>query len=721
MTSVNRTTGNTTKPVARLPSKPIVPALPLNFPQRPATKKISDAPASSSPKTSENGVRPVEESKPRLQALKKSQMTTNGSLLELEPNSQNNIVSTASSTPRAQAHVVVKAETNGSKHPTPADVEKASPTVSTIVPDRRIVSPAHHRPPGFPDPFPKIMATSGALPDAPVPMSHPPTINRPAAFHQPHPSNGSLIFGGFHDSNTSSPAPRSGGSGFQFPPGLLPYPPPALDAYGRPVLVSPAVDGFAPNVGAHRTPPTPHSFHGSQSSTQAEELGFNSYPSTNGYAGSHAASSRQGPMPPPGMNPPMNGTTHQVHGSGPNYQSLRDQEAALVFLRHGISDNTFNDCVLEVRFSDSPEFQDHPGYRQLHPVLRTHGHRFIFSRSPMLAATMKTQGTMPGGVIFLEANDEYIRSDVFWYVLRTLYGWSLADGILPYELALRDVRDDLKTALSYVATSRYLQLPWVQSVAVHRVSRLLFWNTIEVAAKFVSQIVAVSPRTEGFGMSELLEHVVSFLVHNFPSDFLLDRDAGDYGFLRLPPSSTAPRNQDMSTVANGKSGGGLPSRQPSKAQAQVARSSRLSSQLRLSQIQFGDIPSSNGQSPRAPTPNHTIFSRILLNLPFDMLKQVLEHPHLAKLSGELNPTARQSIITQIIAERESRRLHALEKADAQLRVYQERVEIAPGPLVVGNMDDFWVNSMGFKEEVFPGDLPYLVHTWSQPIPSNVSG
>lgn len=544
-------------------------------------------------------------------------------------------------------------------------------------------------------------------------------MNRPA-FHQPHPSNGSFIYAGFDDSNASSPAPRVGGGFRPPPPGLHPYPQPAVDGYGRPLLVSPAVDNFSPSLVNHHGPPTPHSFHGSQSSAPAEEGAFTPYAALNGHAGRPAAPGGQTLMPPTGMNPSMNGNVHPAPSSVSTYQSLRDQDEALSFLRHGISDTTFNDCMLEVRFPDSPEFQDHRGYRQLHHVLRTHGHRFVFSRSPMLAGAMKAQGTMPGGVIFLEANDEYMRSDVFWYSLRTLYGWSLADGILPTELPLRDVRDDLKSTLSYVATARFLQLPWVHSVAVHRASRLIFWNTLEVAVKFISQVTAMSPRNDGFGVAELLEQVLSFIVHNFPADFILDTNATDYGFPRLPPTSPSPRNPNAPTIANGTSGG-LHSRQSSKSQAQMPRNPRVSSNLRLSQIKFGDIsPSKSGQTQRALTPNDTLLSRILLNLPFELLKQILEHPHLAKLSGELNPTARQSMITDIIGERESRRLRALEKADPQLRVYQERVENATGPLVVGHMDDFWTNNMGFKEEVFPGDLPYLVHTWSQSTPSSVS-
>lgn len=553
-------------------------------------------------------------------------------------------------------------------------------------------------------------------------------MNRPP-FHQPHRSNGSLVFGGFHDSNSSSPVPRSGGSGFP-PPGMPPYPPvAAVDGYGRPLLVSPAVDGYSSNRASHYGPPTPHSFHGSQSSLHAEEHGFNHPPAANGHNGYAADPTGQVPVPLPAINPPMNGVMHAAGASVPAYQTLRDQADALSFLRHGVSDATFNDCVLEVRFPNSPEFQDHPGYQQLHRVFRTHGHRFIFSRSPMLEGVMRAQGTTPGGVVFLEVHDEYLRPDVFWYSLRTLYGWSLADGILPTDLRLRDVKDDLKTTLSYVATGRYLRLPWVYSVAIHRASRLLFWNTIELSAKFVSRIVATTCRNDGFGASELIEQVLAFIVHNFPANFVLDVSAGDLGFHRLPPSSPVPRDADAPTIAHGTSSGHH-SRQLSKTQPQLPRNPRASSYARLSQIKFGDIsPARNGcgtdepaetaQSARTPTPRDIILSRILLNLPFELLKQILEHPHLAKASGEISPATRQSMITEIIAERESRRLRCLESTDPQLRVYQERVENAAAPLVVGNMDDFWVNNMGFKEEVFSGDLPYLVHTWTQGSVSSV--
>ncbi|KAL2144021.1 hypothetical protein VTI28DRAFT_9703 [Corynascus sepedonium] len=716
MAPVNGGAGKPAKPAARGSNRPIVPVLPLNYPQRPINKQLS-APAvvSSSPNKAPNGVRPAEQ-KPVSHVPRKSQeQQLNGNSTESLSSAKVPAVTTPAT---ASALDGAKADPAGTA--TSDDNDKDTPTISSTVPDRRNLSPTRHRPPGIANPAVEPMSTSGPVPEGPIMAPHSAYMNRPA-FHQPHPSNGSLVFNAFHDSNASSPAPRpGGGGGFAPPPGLVPYPPPPVDGYGRPMLVSPAVDGFPPNPINHAGPATPHSFHGSQSSVQAEDHGFSHYPAVNGTPRRPPASAGQGAMPPLGMNPAMNGTGHPGPGSISAFQGIRDQDEALSFLRHGISDNTFNDCMLEVRFTDSPEFQDHPGYRQLHRVLRTPGHRFVLSRSPMLAGVMKAQGTAPGGVIFLEANDEYMRSDIFWYSLRTLYGWSLADGILPTELHLRDAKDDLKTALSYIATARYLQLPWVHSVAVHRASRLIYWNTIELAVKFVSQIGAITPRNDGFGVSELQEQVLSFIAHNFPSDFSLDVNAGDYGFPRFPASSSTPRNPNAPQIANGTSGG-IHSRQPSTTQAQMPRNPRVSSNLRLSQIKFGDIsPSKNGQSPRALTPNDSLFSRIVLNLPFELLKPILEHPHLGKLSGELSPAARQSIITDIIVERELRRQRALESADPQLRVYQERVENATGPLVVASVDDFWTNNMGFKEEVFPGDLPYLVHTWSQPTSSNVS-
>jgi hypothetical protein len=145
----------------------------------------------------------------------------------------------------------------------------------------------------------------------------------------------------------------------------------------------------------------------------------------------------------------------------------------------------------------------------------------------------------------------------------------------------------------------------------------------------------------------------------------------------------------------------------------------LSTNPRLSFIQFGDLAVANGNdnditaAARSCSPSHvdTVLSRILLNLPFPMLKQVLEHPTLLRQPGDLDHASRLKLISSIVAEREARRLAVLSNGDEQLRVYVKKLEGASQPLAVQEVGDFLVNNMGFKEEVFPGDAPYLVQTW----------
>jgi hypothetical protein len=159
----------------------------------------------------------------------------------------------------------------------------------------------------------------------------------------------------------------------------------------------------------------------------------------------------------------------------------------------------------------------------------------------------------------------------------------------------------------------------------------------------------------------------------------------------------------------------------------MPRSSRLLANPRLSLIKFGDIspPSHNGDlsvgkaglapSGPKPTPIDSILSRVLLNLPFALLKQVLEHPSLSKNSGELSIENRYKMITEIVSEREARRLRAVDalrtSQDRNMRFYLERLENAAEPLKVEQIGDFQVNNMGFREEVFPGDVPYLAQNW----------
>ncbi|KAK0615583.1 hypothetical protein B0T17DRAFT_496783 [Bombardia bombarda] len=686
----------------RTASKPVVPVLPLNYPQRPVQKKQSFSPPASSPLAqSQPGRQTTEESSHRVY-----------SKIGRRPQDEDG----ATLAPPVQA----PAEP-ASPPPVALPTEKPSdtPTATTALLDHPVASPTPTRPSGPPARSFNIPTTFGHASEptaGPAPIFQPIMVNRPP-FHQPHISNGSLMFGWNHDSNASSPAPHPAGA-FP-PPGLVPYPAAtipatAMDGYGRPVLVSPILDGYPPTVLSQHGPPTPHSFHGSQSSIQADEHTFNHYSTMIGHGGYSAD-----PVIPP-MRSHMNSAMHVSASATSGYQNTRDQDELLSFVRHGISDNTFNDCFLEVRFPENPQQRDHHSeYGQQHKGFRIPAHRFILSRSSTLARAMKTQGTARNGAIYLTLYDEYMRPDVFWHSIRSLYGWPLGvGGILPTDVPLQNIQDDFKLTLSYIATGQYLQLGWVHSIAMQRASHMLFWETIELALKFVlpRMMVSPSPRDDEFRVSELLEEIMSFIVHNFPQDFVLDVNEGDWGFSRLPAVVPRHHSPNAPTIANGTSGSPHNNQSP-KAQAQMPHNPRLSSNPRFSQIQFGDIspPTTNGhgsaaRSHRQPSINETIFSRILLNLPFELLKRILEHP---QLTGDLNSSSRLSLIAEIIAERESRRLQSLEKGNPQLMGFQEALDKAAGPLLVGQMGDFMVNNMGFKEEVFPGDLPYLTRVWTR--------
>lgn len=582
----------------------------------------------------------------------------------------------------------------------------------------------------------------GAAPQAAAshqPYPGPPMNHR--AMHQAHPSNGSLVFGGFQGSNTSSPAPRPGGA-YQAPDRMS-YPPdmlsmPAVDNYGRPMLASPTVDGYPPALMNHHGPPTPHSFHGSQSSMQAEESGFVPYPAVNGHPGhngypTHAMGQPQRHMHT--IDPHMGSLLPTAATSPSGFGIPAMQLQTLHFLRGGIEHADFADCTLEVNISNHYTSTDRPGSRPNPEPLRVPCHRFVLSQSPTLKHLMQTRGTAPGGVLSLEYNDPYLRPEAFYFTIRTLYGWDFDDNFLPTYNTMPTVVDEFDLALGYATAAKCLHLPHVFSTAIrHTWRRLLHWETIEMACAYAFPSAAglghparhdSSSHSADFSVVELLDAIMAFIVNSFPPNFVLDTGVGDHGFSRLPVLGPMSRSRNMPAIAHGTSGPGRGShsRHGSTAQAQMPRNPRHLANPRLSQIQFGDLSpqtlrlSGSGDqevaAPRAPSPTpwDTILSRILLNLPFSILKQVLEHPDLGKSGGDLSAQARHNLISGIVAEREARRLRALSDGSLELKHLQERLASATQPLVVNHRDDFLVNNMGFKEEVFPGDAPYLVQSW----------
>lgn len=516
----------------------------------------------------------------------------------------------------------------------------------------------------------------GPAPGLPLPAPQPFVPNR-AAFHQVHPSNGGLVSGGFHESNEHSfqhPNQFRAAAHHQF--------------QGHPA----AFDGFTMahiNHSNHHGPPTPHSFQGSQSSAQAEEQSYSRYPPMNAHSSYPAQ--RMAP-PPPEINYPF------------------QQEETMDFLRQQYHDDALRDCYLSVQFAANKDFWDHPEYSRLDFSPKFPGHRLMFARSPLLLGTMKQQGMKE--CIQLKLSNEYVRPDVFRYVLDTLYGWYWLDRPFPSDLPYRDPRDEFKTALGYISTARYLRLGSLEVAAAHRASMLLDWGTIETAARFISESAIFSAPAANSGSVVFINAVVGWLARNFLSNFVIDINAGHFGFPRLPEPSPSPLPKAEAD-----------SRQPSKAQVQMPRDSRIPSNPRLSQISFGEIASVENQQSfpslfpntghsQVPRLEHTILSRILLHLPFEILKVVVEHPYLAELQGEYTRDQRLAMVTKIIEARESLRLRAVDKTSERLQPFHKRLETASKDREVLSKEDYWVNTMGFKEEVFSGDIPFLVRTWT---------
>ena len=592
-----------------------------------------------------------------------------------------------------------------------------------------VASPTPTRPTGVSNPSPTSNMPCPPS-EAPMPMPRATFMSRPG-FHQPHVSNGGLVFGAFHDSSNSPPAPMPGG-GFA-PPGIPCHPAmplASLDAYGRPVLMSPTLDGYPSSVGTHRGPPTPHSFHDSQSSVPTDEhSSFARYPVLMGHDGRYGKHGGLSSTHVLGSGCHTNGASHTAAPSLSNasFPVEKDKADFLGFMRKGIMDMSFTDCILDILIPSNPHDPTKSGHHAPHlESFNLRGHRYILSRSRTLARLMMEQGVGPGGHLHMELLGKHFRGDVLRYALFSLYGVPLAPEsfprhILPCDFAPRNVVEDFELTLSYLATGGYLQLDWVVSLATDRAVCLLWWETIELAAAFLSNWMALNTGSEDeriFWRFRIL--VVEFIVSNMPKSFVPDGKAGDCGFSRFPvirAPSTPPAAHSTTDEAR--------SNQPSKANlAQMPRNMRSPhANLRLSQIQFGDVEPAvtNGAVPPSPqsaqagshSPPSTInaiLSRILLNVPFNLLKEILEHPRLAGF--ESNSFRRLEMVTMIIAARESQRTWALHTANTELRVFQDIVDKTPKPLNVKELGDFYVNSMGFKEDACSGDIPYLVHTWS---------
>jgi hypothetical protein len=516
--------------------------------------------------------------------------------------------------------------------------------------------------------------------------------------HHAHPSAGSLVFGGYPDSNNSSPAPLSAG-------GMPPFPPPGYPDAGRAQMghhvnghmpsysngfapMGPSGPGFQPRHDVYHpsatdnfnrrqmvsfagpdsyslsgTPvivdsqrfqqfheaSTPHSFHGSQSSLPNEQensgaLFYNQHVMPNGING-HQDDVRlyQQPRPkgrtgsqnltgPPGAYPQANSLQPPMHHAVDNLDGL------IGYLQSQFADPHFADYTLELRYSDD----------RATPV-RIPGHNLLFARSPALKRLMTAQARdsntdgLALRTLLIETDDRFLRSDGFWLAVNRLYGGPLLDSgaTLTPAISTRipsnapgNAHDRFDLALGYAAAGHILQMPPVITRGIEVASHFINWQTLEKAFEFAldggldsqwtldNNYNSVCPSTYGPAVNILLHTALNFIVSNFPPNFELDASVTD-------------------PVTN--------RRIPFVMDAQPTLSNP-----RLSSIKFGDHPTE--ETARSNSNSIvSIISRILINLPFPLLKYVLESSDLGNVQGWATTNLRQKVMHAVIEEREKRR------------------------------------------------------------------
>lgn len=573
----------------------------------------------------------------------------------------------------------------------------ALPTMSP--PPLNNMRPPFHPIANQPGPF------RGPMPEPIRLPSHP--INQSRMHHQQTLSNGSLIFGGFHGSNASSPAPHSGGA---FPPPVPmaheSLPGNTAGAFVRPmVTTAPAVDGYGPVPVSHG-PLTPRSIHGSQSSRNGEE--FLARPPVNGHNGLEFG--RPGPPPgaarapfPPNTQPPF---------SPPGF----DVDEAMGFVNYisqMFARPEFADCdvVLAIPEHLTSTNSQYPG--KPNGPLRLPAHGLVLAHHPMLGGLMQEQAHHSDGSreVRITSEDPFLRADSLWRAIKYVYGYRYVP--LPRDIEKESDVEKFHFALGCAAAGALLDLPPISISGAREASKLVSWDTLEKGLDFAltDALINVDQLRDGqhplfhirykYGPSvvELVEKIMMFLIMHFPSNFTLDTTVEDSRYVRLPTlpaESPGPQGQSKPEVGHYNPAG--------------QNASRMSS----INIKFGDMDLGDANARYAskqPGGHHTALSRILLNLPFEMLKSLLESNGLGGVPGWQTIQDRQRVMSDVVAEREARRLHF---------VRELMTGKYPGPVPSDGLCSKepqllkgpW-NSVCWKEEYLPtADVPMMVRTWA---------
>ncbi|KAJ9631675.1 hypothetical protein H2203_000074 [Taxawa tesnikishii (nom. ined.)] len=503
-----------------------------------------------------------------------------------------------------------------------AQAGAADPDAAAVIEDPIPAKPAS--PEQLISPMKKVNLRSGRteLPPAFVPsslrhqQSHSETLSKLSqpvtqAMHQPaHPSVDGIVFGGYADSAQSSPAPsQSANSMFSQPPGLVngnmngavppPFPHPGHSHYPPvPVPFPPQQHGL-PLDGRADLPPAPSAAW----MPTPDGISANAHPhATNG--------------------PYLNGF---AHGSRPASQaSSAPHEAREPVIRTPDTSFTGDDSVQRSAVQ--------PLQICNHPSLAIPNSQITFWSFTTTSFRHEAYRPTPQMVkrLMLPPRFYFRYFDGAVEALRYLYGAPPLDGNPFFGSAMDPTTLDghMKYALSYAAAGIGMQIPVIFNRGLDIASRLLRWENVETALAFALD-GGISP-TWGTGLensslnefpefaspptydpfaTHFLHTILDFLVFHFPTNFVLER---------FPAG-------------------------PNHA-------SRLSiSDPRLKALKFGDL--GDGYNTQQPLAASTL-STILLDLPFPVLKALLEHPGLgARLGWDLVIRNMHAVVE----ERKSRR------------------------------------------------------------------
>ncbi|KAI1177048.1 hypothetical protein F4777DRAFT_587463 [Nemania sp. FL0916] len=584
-----------------------------------------------------------------------------------------------------------------------------------------------------------------------------------AAFHAPlphhmHPhqhrhqiSNGAgIMFGGF-DSHTPSPAPLPGGFMPPPPPPMngesrvhprpnghhhpshsnnngFPAPinthfrsdvvMPAADMYGTGPAPTPPlhVEAYGPGAGRYG-PPTPHSFHGSH--TSGERNGIENITLPYPPNGSFPHTRREyplGPHHPPGPFPPF----IPLQPISPQFNMAEDEMMDGVhYIRNLFDKEELSDCVLELKYTKDRH----------HPV-KIRGHKLILARSPALQRhILYARARDPGfHTITMEVDDPYLHWDSWWVAVQHLYQHPLfTPPMLGNGMDVAGNKtEQFAFCLGYAAAGHTLAMRNILVRGLQVAADLLTWDNVEVGLGFVLENTihehldhngeleeALLPTILKFGYGPetkiLLSAILNFLVTEFPSNFQLDTAVADTPQIaRMPISAAAAAAAAATTPTR--------ARTSDKIIPAIARgtTTRLpSKQTRLSSIKFGDLPAAypddGGVPHREPAKCSAALSRILLNLPFDELCQVLTSGSNG-VSGWNTAQDRYHVAAETVAEREVRRLLAVEAVRSGAIPDAHKIQLRlSAPQRYRNVEQWDV--LNWQEEVIRVETPRIVRRW----------